>query len=150
MARTNRINFHFFSFLFALEKHLNKNLPAGVGGNGEWVTVLLPGVWGWFLPGRKADLPEECSSREIREWGTKGTFTLLCLPGFGNTGVRLWQLSKVELEYVHSQTSFHSLLFLFFFCFLDQNYRNTALGALRNFFTVTFFGERKHPGSSSS
>lgn len=40
MTRTNRINFLFFSFLFALEKHLNKNLPAGVGGNGEWVTVL--------------------------------------------------------------------------------------------------------------
>lgn len=141
MTRTNRINFHYFSFLFALEKHLNKNLPAGVGGNGEWVTVLLPGVWGWFLPGRKADLPEECSSREIREWGTKGTFTLLCLPGFGNTGVRLWQLSKVELEYVHSQTSFHSLLFLFFF--FRPELQEHSTGSSQKLLHCHFFWRKK-------
>lgn len=112
MARTNRINFKLFSFLFALERNYNKNFLQvwEVAGHGV-VTLPLPAVWGWFLSGKNADLPKERSSRKIREWGTKCSSTLLCLPGFGNTGLRLWQLSKVELEYVHSQTNSFSFFF---------------------------------------
>lgn len=131
MARTNRINLNYFLFCLLCNKNFLQVWE--VAGHGV-VTLPLPAVWGCFLSGKSADLPKECSSRKIREWGTKCSSTLLCLPGFGNTGLRLWQLSKVELEYVHSPTNS--------FSFLDQNYRNTALGALRSFFTVTFWRQK--------
>lgn len=54
------------------------------------VTLPLLGVWGWFLSEQQerkhCSLPKEYYSRKNREWGTKCSFTLLCLPGRGNTG----------------------------------------------------------------
>lgn len=66
MARTNRINFKLFSFLFALERNCNKNFLQvwEVAGHGV-VTLPLPAVWGWFLSGKNADLPKE--NQGIRE-----------------------------------------------------------------------------------
>lgn len=123
--------FEFFSFLCALERHFNKNflqLERQLRVESGW-TWCGHSAW----PARSADLPKECSSRKIREWGTKCSFTLLCWPGFGNTGLRLcfprwsWNMFTVG----HSQSDS--------FSFLEHNYRNTALGALRSFFTATFW-----------
>lgn len=84
-----------------------------MGGHWDWkvaghgvVTLPLFGVWGWFLSEQQewkhCRFAQGMSQQEKQGMGNKVQFyTAVVCQDVGIKGVRLWQLSKVELAHVH-------------------------------------------------
>lgn len=126
------------------------NWDCKVAGHGV-VTLPLLGVWGWFLSEQQerkhCRFAKGMLQQEKQGMGNKVQFYTALFArtweyrGWGCGSFPRWSWHMFTVG--HSQTNSFSCL--------EQNYRNSALGAFRSFFTVTLWSrDRKHPGSSSS